>query len=235
MSVEVEVHRTDVLGAIVAGRVERIALAALAGAGRVAVALTGGSLAEACFPALSKLPLDWSRVEFFWGDERAVPPEHPESNYGAAARLWLEPAGVPAARIHRLPADDADLAAAALRAEQELVATLGRVPRLDLALLGLGPDGHVCSLFPGHPLLLEDRRWVAAVEDSPKPPPRRLTLTRPTLTASAHVLFVASGSSKAAAVHAAVLDEHSRLPVALVAREAARALFVLDDAAARML
>ena len=112
-----------------------------------------------------------------FGDERAVPPGHPDSNYGAARSLWLNPAGVPASSVFRMPADAPDLDRAAADYEAVLLRECGRPPRLDLALLGVGPDGHVCSLFTGYPLLRESARWVAALGDSPKPPPRRLTLT----------------------------------------------------------
>src|SRR5689334_5308770 len=136
---------------------------ALASRGFFAIALPGGSVATTYFPHLARLSFDWSRTEFFWGDERAVPPSHPDSNYGVAASLWLEPARVPAARIHRMPADETDLTLAAAAHAGELSALLGTPPRLDLVLLGVGPDGHVCSLFPGHPLLKEEERWVAPV------------------------------------------------------------------------
>jgi 6-phosphogluconolactonase len=203
--------------------------------GAFAVALPGGSVATTCFPRLAALPFDWSHTDFFWGDERAVPASHPDSNYGVAARLWLEPAGVPAARIHRMPADQPDLNVAADVHAVELVSVLGTPPRLDLVLLGVGPDGHVCSLFPGHPLLNEERRWVAPVFDSPKPPPARLTLTLPVLAAARHVVIAMMGEAKADIARQAVEDPASRLPVAIVAHRAPRVTFLLDPAAANRL
>jgi 6-phosphogluconolactonase len=235
VSVEIAIHPTAALAVALAARVEAWARQAQAASGRFAVALPGGSVATTVFPDLAQLPLDWSSIEFFWGDERAVPPQDPESNYGVADRLLLAPARVPSKRIHRLPADSPDLAAAAREAERDLIDTLGTPPRLDLALLGMGPDGHVCSLFPGHPLLAEEHRWVAAIEDSPKPPPRRLTLTLPTLAAARLVVVASTGASKAAAVREAVRDPRSDLPVALVARRAPRVLFVLDEEAGALL
>jgi 6-phosphogluconolactonase len=126
----------------------------------------------------------------------------------------------------------ADLAAAAALYEAELVRVLGEPPRLDHCLLGMGPDGHVCSLFPGHPLLAEAVRRVAAVEDSLKPPPRRLTLTLPVLHQAAELCVAAFGRAKAAAIAAALEDDSSRLPVALALRGARRAVVMLDREAA---
>jgi 6-phosphogluconolactonase len=205
---------------------------AIARRGFFSVALSGGSLATTFFPKLAALPFDWSRTEFFWGDERAVPAEHPDSNYGIAAKLWLEPAQVPQAKIHRMPADEADLTLAAEAHSGEIAAILGTPPRLDLVLLGVGPDGHVCSLFPGHPLLRDESRWVAPVLDSPKPPPRRMTLTLPVLAAAEHVVIAATGAAKAEILQVAISEPESTLPVAIVARRARRVTFLLDPAAA---
>jgi 6-phosphogluconolactonase len=213
----------------------REAESALAARASFSVALSGGSVATSFFPRLARLPVDWSRTDFFWCDERAVPPTDPESNYAAARVLWLEPAGVPAARVHRMPADAPDLATAARGYERELVRALGETPRLDLVLLGVGPDGHVASLFPGHRTLGEEQRLVLAVEDSPKPPPRRLTLSLPPLTAARLVVVAALGAAKAEVVQEALEDARSVLPLALVLRGAARSAVLLDaDAAARL-
>jgi 6-phosphogluconolactonase len=203
--------------------------------GSFAIALCGGSVATAFFPRLSRLPFDWSRAHVFWADERAVPPADPESNYGLARRLWLEPAAVPPERIHRMEGDAPDLERAAAAYGDEMTRALGTPPRLDLALLGVGPDGHVASLFPGHPLLREERRWVMPVVDAPKPPARRLTLTLPALAAAGRVVFAAMGSAKAGVIHAALDQPDSRLPVALLARRARQAAFLLDPEAASAL
>jgi 6-phosphogluconolactonase len=200
--------------------------------GVYAVALPGGSAAGILFPELARAQCDWSRVAFFWGDERAVPPEHPDSNYGLARKLWLDPARVPAASVHRMPADAPDLKRAARSYEDEMTGVLGAPARLDMALLGVGPDGHVCSLFPGHPLLRERDRLVAPIEDSPKPPPRRLTLTLPALWAAEVVVVAALGEPKAAVLREALEDPASELPVALALRGARRAVLLLDPPAA---
>ena len=235
MLVQALVDNTESLAERLAGRFEEAARRAVAARGRFTVALPGGSVATAFFPRLARTGLDWSRVDFFWGDERAVPPDDPDSNYGLARVLWLEPAGVPAERVHRMPADAADLD----RAAEEYTATLeraaGRPSRLDLVLLGVGPDGHVCSLFAGHPLLAEKKRSVAVIEDSPKPPPRRLTLTLPVVTGAELVVVVALGEGKAEVVRSALEDSQSALPVALVAQRARETLFLLDAGAARLL
>ena len=102
-----------------------------------------GTVARAFYPRMDRLPLDWSRVSFFRGDERSVPATDPESYYGVALALWLAPARVPAASIHRMRADSPDLDQAGADYAGEMVRVLGTPPRLDLALLGVGPDGHV--------------------------------------------------------------------------------------------
>lgn len=205
---------------------------ALAARGAFAIALSGGSVATALFPSLASAGLDWSRTEIFWADERAVPPHDPESNYGLARTLLLEPAAVPSERIHRMEADAPDLERAAAAYAETLVRVLGTPTRLDLALLGVGPDGHVASLFPDHRALRETERLVVPVRDAPKPPPRRLTLTLPALVLSRRLVVFASGRAKASVVRAALNDPESRLPVASVARTAGAATFLLDPDAA---
>ena len=194
------------------------------------IALPGGSVATSCFPLLAKAELDWPRVHLLWGDERAVPPDHADSNYAVAKRLLIDACSIPIENVHRMPADDTDLDRAA-RDHEEVVRAIG----LDLALLGVGPDGHVCSLFPGHALLNEHERWVRAIEDSPKPPSSRLTLTLPALANAREVVVVATGASKAEVVREALEDETSLLPLALAIRCARAATVILDEAAASML
>jgi 6-phosphogluconolactonase len=232
MSLRTIVDKPEDIPETLARCLEEEARNALGERGRFSVALPGGSVATSCFPRLAAASVDWSRTDFFWGDERAVPPEHADSNYGLARRLWLEPARVPASRIHRMKAEEPHLEGAADAYTGEMVALLGTPPRLDVALLGVGPDGHVCSLFAGHPLLHEASRFTAAVHDSPKPPPRRLTLTLPALGAASLVVIVATGSAKMAVVRDAVEDAASPLPLARALRGANRALLLLDPAAA---
>ena len=212
---------------LLAPRVLALAREAIAARGRFSLALSGGSLATLCFPALAELEIDWSKVHFFWADERAVPPTDPESNYGVAERLWLSRVQGPV--VHRMEGEATDLEAAARRAEAEI---LDNGP-LDLVLLGVGPDGHVASLFPGHPLSRERDRRVVAVFDAPKPPPRRLTLTLPALLEARALIIVATGAAKAGILREAVEDPSCELPIATVLREAADATLIVDAAAWR--
>ena len=235
MATDIVVNAPAALADALAARLEEEARAALDARGAFALALTGGSMAETFFPRLSAAAVDWSRCHFFWGDERAVPPDHRESNYRLAADLWLAPAAVPPERVHRMEGERPELDEAADDYAALLVRLLGEPPRLDLVLLGVGPDGHVCSLFPGHALLGEERRLVSAVHDSPKPPPRRLTLTLPTLAVARLVVVAALGEAKAAVIRAALEDPGSELPLALVTRQAPAMLFLLDSGAASRL
>jgi 6-phosphogluconolactonase len=235
MPVETLVDKAESLAEALAARLEDEGRHAVAARGRFTLALPGGSVATSFFPRLARVPFDWARTDFFWGDERAVPPDHPDSNYAVARSLWLTPAGVPDASVHRMKAEAPDLARAAVEYERELAGVAGSPPRLDLVLLGVGPDGHVCSLFAGHPVLALRDRAVAVVEDSPKPPPRRLTLTLPVVTGAALVAVVALGRGKAEIIRAAIEDPASALPLALVARQARRTTFLLDAEAASLL
>jgi 6-phosphogluconolactonase len=232
MSAGIIVDKPQALPEALARRFEEVARASIAARGRFAVALPGGSVAVSCFPRLAACPVDWSRTEFFFGDERGVPPSDPESNYGQARSLWLDRVAADTRRVHRMQGEREDLEAAAAEHERELLGVLGDPPRLDLVILGAGPDGHVCSLFPGHPALRERSRWVVALPDSPKPPPRRLTLTLPALLQALEVVVMATGAAKASVVRAALEDAASDLPLALVARGAAKTLFLLDEEAA---
>src|SRR5262245_52243686 len=140
---EVVVADLPALGDILATLFESERRRAVESRGSFAIALPGGSVATTFFPRLAGL--DCAATEFFWGDERAVPADDPESNYAVARSLWLAPAGVDEGRVHRMPADAADLEGAAQAHATELRRVLGSPPRLDVALLGMGPDGHVCS------------------------------------------------------------------------------------------
>jgi 6-phosphogluconolactonase len=200
-------------------------------ADRFSLALPGGSVAEAFCPHLANAPLDWGPVDLFWCDERAVPPDHPDSNFRVAEELLIRRVTIDPARVHRMKGEATDLEAAAADYERELKRVLGERPQLGVALLGVGPDGHVGSLFPGHRALDERVDLVVAIHDSPKPPPHRLTLTLPAL-AGAFVVIAAFGPAKAVVIKEALENPDSRLPVALAARGARQALFLLDASAA---
>lgn len=157
---------------------------------RFSCGITGGSTALIFLGALREAAVPWSQITFYWGDERAVPPDHPDSNYGLAERLLLAPLGARAPHAVRMQGELPDLHAAARAYDQALP------PALDLIILGVGDDGHVCSLFPGHrALLIEDDR-VIPIDDAPKPPPRRLTLSLPYVCQSRRVWIVAVGPRK---------------------------------------
>lgn len=219
---------------------------AIARHGRFVLALTGGSVAPAFFPALAALPIDWSRADIFWSDERAVPPDHPESNYGLASRLFLMPARVPAERIHRMPGELPDLEQAARRASDELKSIAGDPPHLDLALLGVGPDGHIASIFglsAGARSAKADGTSrtggtglqpcppVIAVYNSPKPPARRLTMSFPVIASAGQVIVIALGAAKAPVMRAAI-DGSGETPVAELLRRRTSSLVLLDREAA---
>jgi len=199
--------------------------------GLFAMALPGGSVGVHSFPVLASVLLDWDVTHIFWADERAVPASSPDSNFGLADSLWLRKSGASLSSIHPMQADHADLKAAAVAYGEELVRVLGKTPRLDLLLLGVGPDGHVASLFPGHSALSEEHRLALPIVDAPKPPPRRLTLTLPMLTSAERVIVMALGESKAAVMREALRQKDAQLPVSLVLRRAQRPLVLLDEAA----
>ena len=227
-----EVHIGDPAFAIeaLAADIEAEARRALAQQPAFTIAIPGGSVARRCFPRLAQLALEWPMVHVFWVDERAVPPTSPESNYALARELWLEPAGVPSECIHRMRGEADDLDRAARAYADELAATVGVPLRLDYVLLGVGPDGHVASLFPDHVALLDDRP-VLAIEDAPLPPPRRLSLSLPVLTGAQRVAVVAFGEEKAEVIREAVGNADSALPLTRVVRAAPRSALFLDHAA----
>ncbi len=206
--------------AAVVDRAARFVVDAAAGSiaerGRFRIALAGGSTPKALYRRLATpefaAQIRWAAVEVFFGDERGVAPDHPDSNYAMAEEALLRRVPLDPARVHRMEGE-LDPAEAARRYE----AVLGHVP-LDLALLGLGEDGHTASLFPGSPALSERDRWVAATVGT-KPPPRRITLTLAALDAARQIAFLVTGAGKAAILPRLVreLDEDApTLPAALV-------------------
>jgi 6-phosphogluconolactonase len=223
---DVVVARPDALAELFARRTAALAERSIGLRGTFSLAIPGGSTAKVMLPVLAQAPIAWERVDLLWCDERAVPPDDEESNFSLAERIFVRSPAIGRIRMHRMPADDADLYAAAAAYERLLHEIAGSPPLIDLALVGVGEDGHVCSLFPGHAALLERARWVVPVEDSPKPPPRRLTFTLRAL-ASARITCIATfGERKAAVVREALDDPAASTPVALALR-AAREAWVL--------
>jgi 6-phosphogluconolactonase len=194
----------DLLSAALSAHVVHLAAMATAERGRFYVALSGGSLMDILSPSLGSHPMrdtvNWSGWHVFWVDERWVPWRSPESNFGLARRQFFSRVSIPGDQIHA-----ADVSLSPSETAQTYESTLAevfqpgadRLPRFDLMLLGVGEDGHTASLFPGHPALNENRRWVVPVVDAPKPPPVRMTMTLPVINNARHVLFVAAGSDKA--------------------------------------
>ncbi|MFL6091207.1 MAG: 6-phosphogluconolactonase [Aeromicrobium sp.] len=180
-------------------------LAALQADGRTPrVVLTGGTIAAAAYRELRADAVDWANVEFWFGDERFVPINLPDRNDGQARTAFLERVG--ATRVHAVADNDCSLSAA--DAARAYAATLPS-EAFDITLLGVGPDGHVASLFPGFPQLREDELLVVPVFDSPKPPPIRVSLTYPALNRSDAVWFIVSGADKANAVRRALAPDGS--------------------------
>jgi 6-phosphogluconolactonase len=184
----------------------RCAGEAVAARGRFTIALSGGSTPKRLYQLLTKEPfrsqLDWGRIEIFWGDERCVPPDHPDSNYRMTREAMLDHLPIPAEHIHRMEAERSDLDAAA-RDYQDVLArvfygksTGPEPPALDLVLLGMGPDGHTASLFPHTDALRETLRWVVP-NHVPQLNTDRLTMTRPILNRAREVLFLVAGADKA--------------------------------------
>ena len=181
-------------------------------------ALSGGATAMIFLGALRQAAVDWKRITLFWADERAVPPDDPDSNYGIAQRMLLDPLGAKAPRAIRMPAE-ANLGQAALWYDDALATELNG-GSLDLALLGIGEDGHICSLFPGHKaLLVEDLRAVA-IEDAPKPPPRRLSLTLRYVLQTKKIWVIAIGPRKLPVLQAAIDKTGNSTPLDLLMRQA---------------
>jgi 6-phosphogluconolactonase len=201
---------------------------AIARRDRFIVALPGGSVAQTFFPTLAVLSVDWTRTDVFWIDERAVPPDHPDSNYGLAEKLLLQRAGVPSTRVHRMHGESIDLDEAARRASDELTLVAGRPPRIDVALVGVGEDGHVASLFADDIGDAAAPLPVIAIYDSPKPPPRRLTMTMGAITSAGLVIVAGFGPAKAHVIHEAMHDKTSSTPVGRLLRRAPASIVLVD-------
>lgn len=191
-------------------------------------ALSGGATALVFLGALKQAQVDWRRVTLYWADERAVPFDHADSNFAVARRLLLDPLGARAPRARPMPVDGAHLGAAALDYDQTLAVELPG-GALDLALLGAGEDGHICSLFPGHRALLTDDLRVVAVEDAPKPPSRRLSLTLRYLLQTREIWLVAIGPRKLDALNAALARTRRATPLDLLVQQAKHVVVFTDQ------
>ena len=179
--------------------------------------LAGGTTPARCYELLANLEVDWGRVTVLFGDERCVPPDHPDSNYRMARETLLD--RVAPATVHRMPAELGPDQGAA-----EYESTIKALVPLDLVILGIGEDGHTASLFPGHPIL-KAKGLVAGVRNSPKPPPERVTLTLPAIQGARRVIILATGAGKAKAV---ALAKRQQVPSGMIAG----ARWLIDRAAA---
>ncbi len=211
--------------------------AALAAQAPFRISLSGGSTPKTLYGLLasdefrSRFP--WPRVSWYWGDERFVPYDHPDSNYRMTREAMLARAPVPAANIHPVPTDGMP-EDAARRYERTLQDSYGAAtldpqrPLFDITLLGLGPDGHTASLLPGEPVLDERERWVAAVSHGR--PEIRITMTYPAIDSSRRVAFLVAGEEKAD-IFSAIRTGNSRVPAARV-RPVGELFWFVDQAAA---
>ena len=209
------------------------------------IALSGGSTPKGLHELLADDPtirdrLPWHHLHFFWGDERHVPPDHPQSNFRMAHETLFSLAPVSSENIHRVPAEEMDAAVAAEKYERQLRSLFrleaGQLPRINCILLGMGPDGHTASLFPGTKALQESERLVVAnwVE---KFKAYRITLTVPVLNQADLVIFLVSGAEKAEALKEVLEGEHrpDRFPAQLIQPGPGKLLWIVDRAAARLL
>ena len=204
--------------------------------GRCSVVLSGGSTPQGLYASMAsayRYQLDWKHIHFFMLDERCVSPDSPRSNY-----KMIELSGMPTINVHRIKTDLPDPKNAAELYEQEIKdffnLETGEIPHFDLVLLGLGEDGHVASLFPGHPALKEKESFVVAVK-AVKVPEKRITLTMPVINNADQVMFLVSGSAKAGIVKKVLLEERQSFPATHVHHSHGELWWFIDQMAASLL
>ncbi|MEY7976493.1 6-phosphogluconolactonase [Streptomyces pilosus] len=240
----VVVHRDkELMARAAAARLITRIVDAQATRGEASVVLTGGRNGNGLLAALAAAPardaVDWSRLDLWWGDERFLPEGDPDRNVTQAREALLDAVPLDPKRVHAMPASDGphgpDVDAAAAAYAEELAAAGDPVPAFDVLMLGVGPDTHVASLFPGLPAVRETERTVVGVQDAPKPPPTRITLTLPAIRAAREVWLLAAGEDKAEAAATALSGtDGPRVPAAL-ATGRTHTLWLLDRAAASQL
>lgn len=234
-SERVRVGTRESIAVDVAEQIAELAQAAFAERGIVTIAIAGGSVADVCLPVLANAALPWAAVHIFWVDERAVPITSRDSNAGQAIAIWKGSRLAAEAVLHIMPAGAPGLEKAANMYSAEVASVVGNPPQFDIVLLGVGPDGHVASLFPHHRELSNTSSLAHAVSDSPKPPARRLTLSLTALTNARDTFVVAFGSAKAQVMRQALESPSSHLPVSLVVQRANQVHVLLDSEAAQAL
>jgi 6-phosphogluconolactonase len=226
-----------------AGAIVDAAAQAVEARGRFTISLAGGSTPRVTYERLAQSPLrekmPWANTWIFFGDERGVGPEHPDSNFRMANAALISKVPVPPTQVFRIHGEDGDPEAAAATYAKTLGEVFGgrrgELPRFDLILLGLGVDGHTASLFPGSPALKEVFRHVAAVHAGAASIPQRFTLTFPVINAAAAVMFLAAGAEKAKVVKAVLGEPTSALPAAMARPTDGRLVWLLDKGAASLL
>lgn len=223
----------DDLAREAAARLAEAAGRTIADHGRFSVALSGGSTPRKLYGLLAQPPfaqaVDWSRVHIFFADERFVPPDHPDSTLLLARETLLDHVPIPPANVHAMPTEGDTPENSAAAYAESLASFFGAdLPRFDVVLLGMGPDGHTASLFPGRPDL---PGAVAAIHDSPKPPPVRITLTLEAINNAADIWFLVTGADKAETVRAVFDGSGAELPAARVAPGEGRLAWMMDRAA----
>jgi len=217
-----------------------IAQAAVEARHRFTLALSGGQTPRLLYQLLARdyrALIPWHKTEIFWGDERYVSPDHPHSNYRMAKEAMLDHIPIPRHHLHPMPTLLPLLEEAAEAYEETLMSHFpGQWPRFDLILLGMGPDGHIASLFPHNIVLEEEARVVAAVRDDRATPPLRLTLTLPAINHAANVHFLIAGANKASALHRALAPNanHKASPAAAIKPIDGHLIWWLDQPAATL-
>ena len=213
---------------------------AVSRSGRFTVALSGGSTPRGLYSLLAgefRASIPWKQTYFFWGDERHVPPDHPDSNFRMVNQVMLSKVPVPASNIFRVPAEEKDANEVAAQYEQTIRTFFqlkpGEFPRFDLILLGLGPDGHTASLFPGSSALGETSRlvvanWVAKLQT------HRITMTLPVLNHAVCISFLVAGADKTNALHEVLEGDApgEQFPAKLVTPAQGKLIWFIDRAAA---
>lgn len=217
--------------------------------GAFTIVLSGGDLFESLgklVEAPYKESLDWSKWYVFWLDERVVPKNHPDSNYLLAYDHFLSKVPFLPGNVYSIndalsaegAAEDYETCLKHLVNSTPIItrSAISSFPKFDLMLVGMGPDGHVASLFPGHPLVQEKEKWVTFIKDSPKPPPERITFTFPVINSSANIALVIVGDAAAHAVHVALDDVESSnvLPIQMVSPEGPLTWFLDNGAASKL-
>ncbi|GAB6021916.1 hypothetical protein CHUAL_006079 [Chamberlinius hualienensis] len=216
--------------------IEKTANDAIRKSNNFKVAVSGGSLPDYLCQILPTIKSDWSKWLIFFCDERLVPFDDSESTYGVYRQKLFGLIPIEENNVIKV-----DVSLSAQTAANDYSSKIAHyfpdmeLPKFDLLLLGMGPDGHTCSLFPDHPLLKEQALWVAPITDSPKPPPSRVTLTLPVVNNSSTACFLCTGAAKAEVVKQILENPECRLPAALVKPIAGELHWILDEDAGSLL